>query len=293
MKEGSEIKFEGSRIKLHIIDYKGKPRVITYEPVLYGIVKGLIKRREYNWHALILITGPVGDGKTTLGTGIAGLDSILRNIPFGIDNIVFSNQKFNENCNRLDNFDESILYDEAIEGTTSRDIGSSSKGIAFKKKVITKRKKRHLYILCIDEIEEYAWKLIKMANCWIHVEAEMLKRGKFSVTIDKEKIKTKYLLLKQKRYEEANKIAPDYKDCTYMNYEDIFFSDDEYQEKKDLETSKDDNIEDNKDKFTEERLIAWTNLKNKGYSWPAIGEIYGMSGNGALQWYKNNKQTNK
>lgn len=261
-----------TRISFQTKDVFGKNVKVNYDPYLFGLVYSLVHRRYKNWHGLILITGDVGDGKSTLGDGIAGLDAFLTGKKYCLDNNVFSTKKFEEFCDRSDNYLEPLKYDEAIEGATNQDMARSSKGLSFKKKIIQKRKKKHLYIMCIDELEEYSWKLIKMADAWIHVKSFGLQRGYFDMTLSKEKIKSKYMALKNKQYNISKKIYPDRQNCTFMKYENIFIDDDQYQEKKDKETSNEKPMS-SKDKRDE-----WImNALNQGKTQQEVAGIFGLS----------------
>lgn len=262
-----------TRISFSTKDVFGKSVKVNYDPYLFGLIYSLVNRRHKNWHALILITGEVGDGKSTLGDGIGGLDAYLTKKKYGLDNNVFSTQKFEEFCDQSDNFLEPLKYDEAIEGATNQDMARSSKGLSFKKKIIQKRKKKHLYIMCIDELEEYSWKLIKMADAWIHVKSFGLQRGYFDMTLDTSKIKSKYLALKNKQYHLAKKIYPDRMNCTFMNFENIFIDDDKYQEKKDEET-KSQKPKDEKEKRNEWIANA---LRQGKMTQSEIANVFGLS----------------
>jgi len=222
-----------------------------------------------------LITGGVGDGKSSLGDGICGLDKYFFNSIYSINNIVFSTTDFEAFCDDLNNFYQPIKYDEAIEGATNQDMARSSKGLSFKKKIVQKRKKKHLYVMCIDELEEYAWKLIKMADVWIDVKVYNMTRGYFDMYTDKQKIKSKYLALKNKQYYIANKIYPDKKNCKFMNYEDIFIDEEEYQKKKDKETiSEDKKKEEDKLKKRDDSIMR---ALNSGLTQQQTANIFGLS----------------
>lgn len=262
-----------SRISVYVENYEGKQVKVNYDPYLYGLVLALAKRRQKNWHALILISGAVGDGKSTLGDGIAGLDSYITGSKYNLDGVVFSTTAFEKFCDMQDNYTNPLKYDEAIEGATSQDMARSAKGLSFKKKIIQKRKKRHLYIMCIDELEEYSWKLVKMADAWIHVKSFGLQRGYFDITTNPTKIKTKYLLLKNKMYRDANKIYPDKLNCTFMNYENIFIDDKAYQIKKDEETRNDKDNKTDKDKRNEAIMRAL----ESGLTQIQTAKIFGLS----------------
>jgi len=266
---------KGNKVAITLKDYKGEDKQLTYDPFLFGVVKGLHSRRLRNWHGLILITGDVGDGKSTLADGICGLDSYFTKKKYDLDNVVFSTKDFEELTDKDDNYLQAIKYDEAIEGATNQDMARSKKGLSFKKKIIQKRKKKHLYVMCIDELEEYSWKLIKKANLWIHVKAHGVKRGYFDMTWDKNKIKNKYLALKNKQYHLVKKIYPDKANSTFMNYENIFFNDDEYQFKKDEMTKSEETIA--KEKKNEERNKYIINMLNKGLTQQEVANITGLA----------------
>ena len=259
---------------------------VTYDPYLFGLICGIAKRRKKNWHGLILITGEVGDGKSTLGDGICGLDSYIFNSVYDLDGVVFSTKAFEEFTDKTDNHLRPVKYDEAIEGATSQDMARSSKGLSFKKKIVQKRKKKHLYVMCIDELEEYAWKLIKMADIWIHVKTRGLERGYFDITNTKWKIKAKYLALKLKQYNIVNRIRPDKENCHFMNYENIFIDDDKYQEKKDAETSSE---EEENLALTDKQALAfyyWV----KGKKNVEIADIMGIHINTLSNWVRKFKK---
>lgn len=264
---------KNTRVAINVQDIYGNDREVTYDATLFGLVYGIAVRRMKNWHGMILITGDVGDGKSTLADGICGLDKYFFGSKYTLDNNVFDNEEFNKLCDRMDNFLEPIKYDEAIEGTTGRDVGISAKGISMKKKIIKKRKKKHLYVFCIDELEEYAWKFVKMADAWIHVKSHGLKRGYFDITTNKNKIKEKWLALKNKQYDKSNRIYPDKKNCTFMNYENIFLDDNEYQKKKDEHTSDDREVKTD----LEKRNQAIMNMINDGVKIVKIAKYYGLS----------------
>jgi len=266
---------KGNKVAITLKDYKGEDKQLTYDPFLFGVVKGLHSRRQRNWHGLILLTGDVGDGKSTLADGICGLDSYLTQKKYDLDNVVFTTKDFEELTDKDDNYLQAIKYDEAIEGATNQDMARSKKGLSFKTKIIQKRKKKHLYVMCIDELEEYSWKLIKMANLWIHVKAHGVKRGYFDMTWDKNKIKNKYLALKNRQYNIVKRIYPDKANSTFMNYENIFFNDDEYQFKKDEMTKSEETIA--KEKKNEERNKYIINMLNKGLTQQEVAHITGLA----------------
>lgn len=275
MKLNNNYNVTKSRAIIYPKNKDGDKIKVSYDPYLFGLILGIAKRREHNWHGLILITGEVGDGKSTLGDGICGLDSYFFKKSYNIDNIVFSTTKFEELTDKTDNFYEPIKYDEAIEGATAQDMARSSKGLSFKKKIIQKRKKKHLYVMCVDELEEYAWKLVKMADVWIHVKSFGLNRGYFDIYAKKSKIKTKYLAMKNKQYYLANKIYPDKSNCRFMNYENIFVDDNLYQQKKDEETKSVDTKK--KESKNEQRNEAIIRALNTNMTQIKVAEIFGVS----------------
>lgn len=275
MKLNTDYEVTKSRVIIYPKDKDGNKVRVSYDPYLFGLIVGIAKRRLHNWHGLILITGAVGDGKSTLGDGICGLDSYLFGTKYNVDNVVFSTGKFEEFCDDLKNFYETIKYDEAIEGATNQDMARSKKGLSFKKKIIQKRKKKHLYVMCIDELEEYSWKLVKMADLWIHVKSFGLNRGYFDIYENKSKIKSKYLALKSKQYYLANKIFPDKTNCRFMNYENIFIDDELYQNKKDEETKSEElDIKENTKKQRDMRIVRQL---NKGIKQIDIAEVEEIS----------------
>jgi len=227
-------------MKFEIKNYKGNPWTLHMHSYLYGVLLGLRTRAKNKWHNLILVTGNVGDGKSSFIQGMAGMNAILRNNYLTLDkNVCWTTDKVIEMTDRNDNYDEEIFWDEAIDGAGGRNMALTTKGNQLKKALITKRTKRHTYFFAIDEVQDYSWKLIKMCTAWFHIESNLLTRGYWKCYTKKNKIKYIYDMMKeQKKTWDSDEI----KNCSldsygqFDNWENIFFDAKEYEKRKIEET---------------------------------------------------------
>jgi hypothetical protein len=204
---------------------------------LFGLLEGIKYRIENKYHGFIIVTGDVGEGKSTLVEEISAMAQAMNNRELTFDNIVWTSISFIEKTSRKDNFEETVWWDEAIEGGTGKAVGMTSKGNDLKVALVTKRTKRHLYILLIDEIQEYHHKLIRMANAWIHVKSFGIKRGYFDCYVKKHKISFIYHYLKKNQTNIFPKnVKPDGRG-KFRNYNGFWLDPDIYLDKKLDETS--------------------------------------------------------
>lgn len=204
---------------------------------LFGLLEALKFRVDNKYHGFIIVTGAVGEGKSTIVEKLSAIyqNMNLRELTF--DNIVWTSNAFIEKTSRKDNFDETIWWDEAIEGATGRSVGLTSKGNDLKVALVTKRTKRHLYILLVDEILEYHHKLIRMANAWIHIKSFGVQRGYFDCYTKKHKINYLYRYMKKNQTDEFPKtIKPDGKG-KFKNYNGYWLDPEVYLDKKLEQTS--------------------------------------------------------
>lgn len=226
-------------VKVLIEDRLGNKKYIDMHGYLVGIEAALAFKKQNKFHNLVIITGGVGTGKSTLVKGLGALGSKAVKQNFGFDNISWATEKFIEKTDRDDNIASEQIWDESIQGATGRNMAITNIGNKLKMAFVTKRFKIHTYYLLIDEINEYAWKLIKMADCWINVRKFYIQRGYFDCYCNPKKIKFIYNAFKyyNKTWDnwEIKKINPDCKG-KFMDFSDMFVDEAEYDRLKLEET---------------------------------------------------------
>ena len=190
-------------------------------------------RVKKKYHGFLILTGNVGDGKSAMSQGLGALWEHMNNGKLDLDRIVWRTEDFIKETDREDNFGKVIIWDEAIQGATAKSMGITNQGNLLKIALVTKRFKNHLYIFLVDEIEEYAWKLIKMCNAWVHVNAIGGERGYWEAYTKKYKIKSIYLTKKYQftRGFTTTKHRPDAMG-KFQDYTDVFVHEEDYNRKK-------------------------------------------------------------
>ena len=240
----------------------GKIKKVDYHGYLFGLLCALKFRKDNNFHSIILVTGEVGAGKSSMVEGLAALDAHLNGQVLDFDNISWRTEPFLDKMNQSDNIAAPLLFDESVMGITGKSIGNTSIGFKLKVGFITRRFKKHTYYLLVDEICEYSEKFIKMCDAWIHVKAIGVKRGYFNCYTSKGKIN--FLFNAFKKYKKnwnsqlVRGVAPDGKG-TYMDYSGKFFNNAEYKKRKDEETKQ---LEEGEGKTGN---ISWSPQKAKGF----------------------------
>jgi energy-coupling factor transporter ATP-binding protein EcfA2 len=219
-----------------VTTWDGKKKTITLHSFLYGLLLATHIKKQNKFHSMILVTGAVGAGKTSLAEGIAGIDAHIRKTTISIEkNISWTTEKLIAQTDRNDNYEDVLWWDESIQGAGGRNMALTDIGNKLKKALVTKRTKKHTYIFLIDEIEEYSWKLIKMCTAWIHVEKEYLDRGMFKCFLAKNKIKYLYTQMKVFRHSwghpDVNCVRPDGVG-RFQDFTNIFIDVDEYEKQK-------------------------------------------------------------
>jgi len=220
----------------------GKIVEIKYPTVLYHLTRNTISRCCNKFDNVIIITGKVGSGKSNLAIGIAMAYEIYMNRILTLDNIHFRVEDVLTELWRDDNYTSTIIHDEAIQGSSTRDT-TSNKGKFLHQALITKRYKRHLIILNIDNIKELTKKVIERSVCWIHCtyfrKVDKYIRGVFRVFSPKDAAAI-YIALKSGKiiYPEEHPIFKRNKSIHkapyYFNY---MIDEEEYEKKKDYYTS--------------------------------------------------------
>jgi len=243
-----------------------------YHPVIHALVKGGIELMNDNRHFFGIITGNVGDGKSNIAAQIVALWEHLHKRRISFENVTWTSQKFVEKTDRDDNKTYAIWWDEAITGATGKKMALTAEGEMLKIALVTKRFKQHFYILIVDEIEEYSWKLIKMANFWIHVKTHYRERGYCDIYLKKKKIKQIYQAFKYYKWDWSRiTIRPDLK-ARFNNYLPYLFDEKEYDKMKLQETQvakKEVKVSNKKNLIIE--------AKKKGFKVKEIQKLYDVS----------------
>lgn len=250
------------------IDIKYKDKIAKVSPLLFSSLSLLKRGVSQNWDGLIIITGAVGTGKSTLATTIAGIWELLFKRELNIDNFTWRAEGIIEFTDRDDNETQCIVFDEAIQGGTGKD-SLTKVGNALKVTLVTKRRKKHLYILLVDEVQELSKKIISRASFLIDCRTILRngekERGYFKI-YDKNELTSIYWLLKkyliQNISEYKGKSKPFYK---FWDNKDVFVSDEEYENKKIEETNQQlDNDDGLKLSKNDKEIVSYllnTNLK--------------------------------
>jgi hypothetical protein len=230
---------ENRYVKVKVTDRFGKDKYIQMHGYLIGMEAAFQLKKEHKLHNLVIVTGSVGSGKSSLVQGVGGINAVWNKMNLGFDNISWSTEKFIEKTDREDNIGTPQWWDESIQGAGGRNMAITSMGNKLKMAFVTKRFKKHTYYLVVDEINEYAWKLIKMSDAWINVRRFGLRRGYFDVYTNKKKIKFIYNAFKYYNATwESKQVRNINADCKgkFENYEGLFLDEDEYNRLKLEET---------------------------------------------------------
>lgn len=252
---------------------------------MYYVLKEAVNRSSQKLDNVIIYTGAVGSGKSNLSKGANGTYSehfLVR--PYTLDDVYFLIEKVLESFDMKDNKGAPINYDEAIQGASGKD-GMSKLGKKLRTAFITKRTKRHLISLCVDNPKELNDKVIERCIGWYHVFLVRTIKGKYIKGLfkvfSKNDLRTVYNDLKKYKYRFVED-HPIYKKNINIyksyNYSKLFYSEEEYDNKKGTETSntdEEDNSKDNKHMQQRDNLII--ELLNKGFKQQAIANIIGTS----------------
>jgi hypothetical protein len=259
-------------IKTRLRSKTGVYRYYNIHPVIHAIIEGGYALMEDKRHFFGIITGNVGDGKSNLAAQLTALWEKKNKRHMDWDNIVWTTKKFIEKTDRGDNFTKAIWWDEAITGATGRN-SITIEGDMLKISIVTKRFKKHFYLLIVDEVEEYSWKLIKMANFWIHVHTNYNERGYFKCWTSKRKIKQIYQAFKYYKWDWSR--INTYPDMVgrFFNYLPSLLDEGEYDRKKLEETQVQDKTKKN-NKFSSNDIQRYMEIKSKrdtGLKWSECG----------------------
>jgi hypothetical protein len=270
-----------TKFKTRVVLKTLKGKEYTMPKVTYYHLKECKNRVNQKLDGLIILTGDPGSGKSNLGKGMTGTwEEHFHEREFTLDHVHFRAEKIIERTNLSDNQTEGIDFDEAVQGGSGRD-GNSKIGKILRKALITKRKKRHLYVISVDSLKELSDKIIERSVCWYHVYYRRDKNGNYRKGLYKvfnpiDALKV-YLDLKEKKYLKTED-HPIYKrkmvSYNCMNYENLWFPEEEYDLKKDKET---DLLEENDDKVMEQRNKAIMFALENGAKQQEVANYVGLS----------------
>jgi len=274
------------------LEYKGKK--IKFPHVLVSIIGILKAKNDRKWDSLVLVTGKVGSAKSTMAQGLAGVWQLLHNKELTIENFTWSAQGVVDFIDAEGNEGDPIIFDEAIKGGTGRDV-MSKEGNMLKVGLVVGRRKRHFYIMIVDELAEFNKKIISRANLLIDMRTLMCKgietRGYFKIYNTKE-LQQIYWLLKEKKINYISQYSAFSKPLfQFRNLEGVFINEKEYEDKKIEETRQ--QIGTGNISWSDKKLKAfflWASTKKKQVD---IAEIIGVSANSMTTWVRDFKKYNK
>lgn len=275
---------ENKYVKVKVTDRFGTDRYIQMHGYLIGMEAAFQVKKDNKLHNLVIITGTVGAGKSSLVQGLSGVNAKWNNQQLDFDNISWSTEKFIEKTDKEDNIGTPQWWDESIQGAGGRSMAITSMGNKLKMAFVTKRFKKHTYYLVIDEINEYSWKLIKMADAWINVRRMGLRRGYFDVYTKKKHIQFIYNAFKFYNATWNSKYVKNIYPCCkgkFENYEGLFLDEDEYnrlklEETKQLEATS--GVQWKKEKVR--AFYYWA----KGHKFPEIEDYVGVKASTIRNW---------
>lgn len=228
---------------LTMIDKDGNEKLIELDPYLYGVIISSLVKKKNKWHNMILITGAVGDGKSTLVETLSAILEAKQGRQLTFDNVCWRTEKLIELTDNPDNVGHTLWWDESIQGAGSKQMALTSIGEKLKIAMVTKRFKKHTYIFVVDEINEFSHKLIRMCDAWIHVHTRGLERGFFKIWVNKRKILSLYDAFKNQKLtwksKYVNMIRHDWAG-RFKDYHGVFLDEHEYDKKKLEETKQSD-----------------------------------------------------
>jgi len=262
-------------VKVQLTNKDGELQDFYFHPGLYAMIQTGYEFMKKKRHFFGLITGGVGDGKSNLAVSLGALWEHFNERDFSIDNnIVWTTKKFIDKTNDETNQTHCIMWDEAIQGASGKKMALTTEGDMLKIAIVTKRFKRHFYILLVDEIEEYSWKLIKMANFWVHLENSYGERGYFKTYVNKGKIKAIYQAFKFYKWDWSKiTLKPDIKGRFYPYLPEII-DEDLYDKTKMQETQVIEEEKSGGKKISIQDLKRYNEIKEKRakkMTWEQIG----------------------
>lgn len=178
-------------VKLKLKNYQNKSKQIDIHGYLLGMLMGLRAKMDKKYHGLIVVTGNMGDGKSSLAEGLMGFYNLISGVETQTSDIQWTQERINDLMDSRDNLNRAIWWDELIQAGGNK--GKMTKGGSkFKMKFVTNRWKKNLYIVCIDSLENCPDYIVNYCDVWIQCEAPGWERGYFKVNTKKNSIKYAY-----------------------------------------------------------------------------------------------------
>jgi len=265
-------------VRCKMYDRHGKIVYVDYNAYLFGLI-GMMRYKKINKeHSLILVTGKVGAGKSSLVEGIAALDAAFNGQQLTINDIGWSMDKLIELMDSTENIERPIWADEFIQGSSR--FNQTNVGIKLKIGFVTKRFKRNTYYLVLDEINEFPEKVIKMADAYINVKKFGFQRGYYDCYTSPYKIHRLWFLFKNYNVSWHSAIV---KDVTpnnrgkFQNYQGIFIDNEEFDRTKFKETKQTERGNSITDRRTKALVKTIIKLNEMGLTYDKICEITGYS----------------
>lgn len=262
--------------KNEIIEY-GEKKVRV--PLIIGSILGIMyERQKDKWDNEILITGEVGSAKSTMAKLIAGLWHVMINKELTIDNFAWSAKKVVECIDKEGNDTEGVIFDESIKGGTGR-ASLTKEGNLLKIGLVVGRRKRHLYIMIVDELKEFSEKIISRSSLLIDMRTLLVKgketRGYFKI-YGKDELREIYSLLKDKRIRYISEYSatskPFYK---FTDISNVFINEEEYEQEKIEQTRQQEEEKQDKKDIAVKNAIKY--LSKTGLTQAKIANILGYS----------------
>ena len=237
-------------------------------------------RTDQKLDALIIVTGPVGSGKSNKSMGLGGTwENHFFSREYELDKVHFSATAVSNEMDRDDNYTEVVNFDEAIQGGSSSG-GITKVGKVLRSKLITKRFKKHLTITTVDSLKELNDKIIERCVAWYHVyyirkRDGTYSKGHFKVFGPEQALKV-YEDLKDKKCRDTMKHPLfmknilKYKDDDFTN---LWYTEKDYDDKKSKETSEQD---DKEITLNPKHVYFWNKKVNDGISYNQMAKEYGI-----------------
>lgn len=270
--------------KLKLKNYENKLKPIDYHGYLVGLIAALRVKIERKYSGLIIITGTMGDGKSSLIEGLLGMYHNITEQPIVMENIQWRTEKINKVYDNTENHDTGVWWDELIQAGGNR--GKQTKdGASFKMKYVTKRYKKHLLLVAIDSLANVPDYLVDYADAWIHVEAPYWSRGFFRATTRKPTIKYAYDLFHKFK---KNWGSPEVQKLRFecmgqtQDFSGFFIDPKQYDEHKEKETSE---LEENEKSIVfEAKHLKAFELRCKGSTYQEIANLFQVDRKTATSW---------
>lgn len=256
--------------EVEIINNNGEMGKIEICNELYGILKYFKHLIDKNFDCIILVTGSTGSGKSTLAQTIGAVWESFFNRQFSLNQIIFNVEELTDYTNSENNKTTAIIYDEAIQGTTTRETNGKA-GIKLRNILTTKRRKKHLYLFLVDDINEFSKKIIQKAKCLLNVnvlnyynkkeqELKLLERGNFEIFGPKT-VREIYYRLKEGTIRDLSDYKRHKDFFRFKDYSNVIVDEEEYNIKKIESTSQEE--ENGLNKRQTKKFQKWDNGLSK------------------------------